>query len=324
MPTADAAPAPAICVIVCAYTQDRAPRLAAALDSLAAQSAAPCQIVVVVDHNPALLAWARGRFPDCSVVHSDGPPGLSGARNSGLRAARGDVIAFLDDDAVAAPDWLARLAAAYGDRRVIGVGGAVTPDWEARAPRWLPEEFLWVVGCSYRGMPTQRSAVRNVIGANMSFRREAFAAAGGFTTSLGRVGARPLGCEETELCIRVGRLAPGRTLVYEPAASVRHHVPRSRASWRYFVRRCFSEGRSKAEVARLCGRRRGLSSERAYTLRTLPAGFWRELRSARPSRAAAIATGLVVTAAGYAAGRASESTARAARPEPDPATATAP
>jgi glucosyl-dolichyl phosphate glucuronosyltransferase len=297
-------PAPTVSVVVCAYTRARGPELLDALESLRHQSRAPHEVIVVVDHNPQLLDWVRAQAPDVLTVENQEERGLAGARNSGVRAGRGDVVAFVDDDAVAAPSWIEQLSRAYRDPRILGAGGAVLPAWERR-PSWFPEEFEWVVGCSYRGLPLRHSSVRNLIGCNMSFRRVVFDQLGGFRERLGRVAGRPLGCEETELCIRIGRHAPGRPLVYDPAATVHHRVPCERATWRYFLSRCYYEGLSKAEVARLAGRERGLASERAYTLRTLPSGFWSELKAARLTRAAAIIAGFCATVVGFLAGTAS-------------------
>lgn len=114
--------------------------------------------------------------------------GLSGARNSGVAVATGAIVAFLDDDAVAEPDWLERLAAHYADPNVIGVGGSVKTDWLHGRPRCFPREFDWVVGCSYRGLPEATSRVRNPIGANMSFRAEVLHRTGGFTSGRDRQG----------------------------------------------------------------------------------------------------------------------------------------
>jgi len=225
-----------------------------------------------------------------------------------VRAARGDVVAFLDDDAVAAPDWIQRLAAMYRDPRVLGAGGVVLPVFDDRRPRWMPPEFDWVVGCSYRGQPEDRSPVRNLIGANMSFRREAIERVGGFAGGLGRVGADRLGCEETELCIRLGQEFPEGMIVYDPATRVGHRVGRERARFGYFVARCHAEGVSKAEVARRCGRRRALESERSYARRALPAGVRDGLAAflrgelAGLARAGSIVLGLSATVVGYAAG----------------------
>jgi hypothetical protein len=144
----------------------------------------------------------------------------------------------------------------------------------------------------------------------MSFRRDVLLAIGGFSSELGRVGTLPVGCEETELCIRAKQQYPPGRLVYEPSARVHHRVPGIRARWSYFRDRCHAEGRSKAIVARLVGAGDGLSTERTYTMRTLPrgvfAGIGDTVRRRDPSgltRAGAIIAGLGITTAGYVKGR---------------------
>ena len=299
---------PDVSVVVCAYSDERWDDLVAAVRSLARQTVAPREVVVVVDHNPGLLARAREELPGIVAIANEEPRGLSGARNSGLARASGAVVAFLDDDALAAPDWIERLGAPYADERVIAVGGSVVPLWATRRPRAFPQEFDWVVGCSYRGLPRALSPVRNLIGANMSFRRRVFDEVGGFRTGIGRVGTLPVGCEETELCIRARHRDPGAIVLFDPEARVLHRVPAARTRWRYFASRCWSEGISKAIVAGIAGRRDALSSERAYAARALTSGFLRGLGdvmrgdAAGAGRAAAIAAGLFITTAGYAVG----------------------
>jgi glycosyltransferase involved in cell wall biosynthesis len=314
--------APSLSVVVCAFTIDRWNELLAAVNSVRAQSPPVQQIVVVIDHCPALegrirrhaaTAWASGVRPD--IVANRYQQGLSGARNSGVDVSDGDVVAFLDDDATAAPGWAAALVPNYQSRDVLGVGGRIEPAWAVERPRWWPAEFDWVAGCSYLGWPEHRGPVRNMIGANMSFRRHVFAEVGGFLSALGRVANIPSGCEETELCIRIRKRWPGHQIVYEPAAVVYHLVPPQRATVEYYRRRCYAEGLSKAFVARIAGSRDGLASERHYATRTLPSGAIRHLAAALSSssaggvdtggfaRAAAIAFGLACTTAGYVRGR---------------------
>ena len=299
-----------ISVVICAYTDRRWQDLAAAVASVEAQTRPPERLILVVDHNPPLLERARDAFPRVQVVPNTARKGLSGGRNTGVAHSVGDVVAFLDDDAWAAPDWLERLAAGYASPSVVGVGGTAAPVWPGRRPHWLPPEFDWVVGCSFVGMPTETAPVRNLIGANMSFRREVFDTVGGFTDGLGRVGARPMGCEETELGIRLRQSSYGNArLVYEPAAVVHHRVSEDRVAWRYFRARCYAEGRSKAMVARLVGARDALETERRYIRSVLPRAIARSLnprRRQRPTGVAgggAIVAGLLITTAGYARGR---------------------
>jgi GT2 family glycosyltransferase len=297
-------------VVICAYSLERWQDLVEAVASLQRQALEQPETVVVVDHNEFLLERVRSRLPAVKAVANRHQRGLSGARNSGVEAASGEVIAFLDDDAVAASDWLERLQDGYGDRDVLGVGGAVIPRWAGgRRPRWFPEEFNWVVGCSYKGQPTRIAAVRNLIGANMSYRRDVLAKAGGFREGIGRIGLRPLGCEETELSIRALQRFPGGQVLYDPSARVEHRVPRSRQRVRYFLERCYAEGLSKALVSQLVGASSGLSAERAYTFRVLPRGVIAGIHSASRGdvaglgRAAAIVVGFGVTTLGYAVGR---------------------
>lgn len=299
---------PTFGAVVCAYTMERIDDLVEAIESLRAQQRPLDAIAVVIDHNPELFDEVRDRYGDLTVVANAHQRGLSGARNTGIEVLTTDVVAFLDDDAVAAPDWARRLAAHFEDADVIGVGGLIRADWRSGRPAWFPEEFGWVVGCSYLGMPTAVAEVRNMIGANMSLRREVFERAGVFSTEVGRVGKKPVGCEETELCIRALNALGGRIL-YDPEAAVDHKVTPERATWRYFRTRCQMEGLSKAQVVRMAGSGQGLSSERAYSTRVLPAGVLRGLidplrgRWAGPARAAAIVAGLAITTAGYLRGR---------------------
>jgi GT2 family glycosyltransferase len=144
----------------------------------------------------------------------------------------------------------------------------------------------------------------------MVFNRAVFDTVGGFRSEIGRVGRRPVGCEETELCIRASQRWPESKFMYEPDALIWHRTPASRATWAYFVARCYSEGLSKAKVTGFVGSKDGLSSERSYTLRVLPLGFARSIGRALGrgdrsglARAAAIFAGLACTTGGYLAGK---------------------
>jgi glucosyl-dolichyl phosphate glucuronosyltransferase len=317
-------------VIICTYTEARWDDLRAAISSVASQRVTPIETIVVIDHNAALLQRAQAELHDVTVVKNQDQRGLSGARNTGVKVARSSLIVFLDDDAVADPLWLQSLTHACTAPNVLGSGGVVEPAWATGKPSWLPEEFYWVVGCSYRGLPITRCPVRNLIGSSMCIRREVFDSIGYFRGDVGRVDAHPVGCEETELCIRARQRWPERAFLYEPAGRILHRVPASRATWGYFCSRCFFEGHSKAQVADLAGARDGLSSERTYTFSALPKGIVHNLWLAIShgdmhglTRAGAIVAGLSITVAGYATGtwklwlrRAVYTYLRAIRPEP--------
>jgi len=296
-------------VIICAFTEERWDALVAAVESVQQQALPPCEIIVVIDNNAHLLERVRAYLPGVNAIENSGPRGLSEARNSGIAIAQGTLVAFLDDDAMAEPDWLMLLSEEFSDLQVLGIGGAVTPLWLDKSPAWLPEEFYWVVGCSYRGMPQTLQTIRNPIGANMTFRREVFETVGGFRSGIGRVGTWPVGCEETELCIRARQHWPGRVILYQLEATVLHRIPSNRTRWRYFCSRCYAEGLSKAVVAQYVGINDALASEYTYTIQALPRGVIHSLKDALLyhdligfARVGAIVVGLVVTATGYLTG----------------------
>ncbi len=313
-----------ISVIICAYTEKRWNDLVAAVDSVQQQTRSPREIIVVVDHNSDLLKRVRERIPCVLAIENQEAKGLSGARNSGALTAKCAVVAFLDDDAIAEPDWIENLVECYKDPYVVGAGGKIEPLWLETRPSWFPDEFGWVVGCTYLGMPKQKASVRNVIGANMSVQRQVLMAVGGFreyfgcnhdniSNSSAPNGFKWLqhhaGDEETEFCIRVAQQRPESIWLYTPHAIIRHRVPAQRTRWTYFLWRCYDEGLGKATLVGLHGTQAGLSSERTYTFKVLPRGIMCGLKDALRhrdltglARAGAIVLGLTLTGAGYTIG----------------------
>ncbi len=298
-----------VSVVICAYTEERWYDLVAAVESIQQQRVPPCEIIVVIDHNTRLFERVRRHITGIIAIENNEPRGLSGARNSGIAAAQGALIAFLDDDAVAEPDWLERLSRCCHDPGVLGAGGVVEPLWSSKRPMWFPEEFYWVVGCTYQNLPDTPTVVRNPYGGCICIRREVFEAVGGFRIGIGRVGKHPMGGEETELCIRATQHWPGKVFLCEPHARIHHHISPYRASWHYFWSRCYCEGLSKAIIAQYMGTKDSLASERDYAFRTLPgrvlcgvmAAFFRfDLTSFL--RAGAIVAGLMITTVGYLVG----------------------
>jgi glycosyltransferase involved in cell wall biosynthesis len=297
-----------VSVVICAHTLERWESLHAAVLSVVEQTTPALETIVVIDGNAELERMARDALPGVAVIANAHRQGLSGARQTGAERARGTVVAFIDDDAVADADWLEWLSAAYLDPCVLGVGGSIEPNWLAPVPAWFPDEFNWVVGCTYTGMPERTARVRNPIGANMSVRAVVIAASGSFDPRMGRVpSAKSLAgsAEETEFCIRAAREHPGHYWIYEPRARVHHLVPPQRGSWRYFVRRCAVEGAAKARLSQIAGSSDGLRSERAYVRSVLPRALVRELRGALRgrhgalARAGAVCAGVSITAGAY-------------------------
>jgi glycosyltransferase involved in cell wall biosynthesis len=305
-----------VSVVVATYSERRWDELKACVAALGRQAVPPVEVIVVVDHNPGLLASARRAFRSAMVMANDHARGLAGARNAGIEAASGSIIAFVDDDARPETDWLERLHACFADPATVGVGGALIPRWTNGVPRWLPGEFYWVVGCSYTGLPERLAPVRNPIGANMAVRRGALEEIGGFREggvgdapreirSRGRVRAQGNVPDDTDLAIRVKQRRPMSTWLYQPDARAHHTVTRERTSLSYFVRRSFEEGAGKARLAAFVGSTDGLSSERRHLGVVLPRGVARgilQLLKGDPRgglRSAAILIGVASSAAGF-------------------------
>lgn len=272
--------------VTCTYTEARWPQLLAAVRSARTQTQTPDEVVVIVDYNEPLLLRARHYLPGVRVEPNTHSRGLSGARNTGTEVATSEIVAFLDDDARADPTWLEVLLQHFRDSRVAGVSGAAVPDWQGAPPRWLPHEFRWVVGCSYRGLPRAAAPVRNLMGTNMLIRRAVLADVEGFHEGFGMIvygreggtaESRGSTADETELCIRASNRRSHLVWMYDPQAIVHHLVTEERSTFRYFVSRCRVEGRGKAELAARTGASAALGSERKYLARDLPSGVIAEL-----------------------------------------------
>ncbi|MBN2622870.1 MAG: glycosyltransferase, partial [Acidimicrobiales bacterium] len=190
-------------------------------------------------------AWCE-HDPDRRRMVSEPVAGLSRARNRGVAAARGDVVLFIDDDALAPRGWAAAHLVAYDrDPDVVGVGGPVVLRWPDGRPSWLaPRLEHWFSALDHGDVPTAFPPPHGPYGTNMSLRRAAFTAAGGFDERLGRRGRSLVSSEEADLFARVW--ATGGRVAYEPAALVLHGVGGDRLRRRWVLRRGWAQGRSNA------------------------------------------------------------------------------
>lgn len=232
-----------ITVAVCTYR--RYALLDLALQSLVRQAVPhePARILVV-DNSPDAPGShaAEARWRTCANLTwlREPQPGLSRARNAAIAATQTPFIAFLDDDAVADPGWLAALLAAFerlGPAAHV-VGGRVSLQFEAPRPDWLGDALLmYLSGCDLGRETRFLTPGELVVGANIAYRTEAVRTAGGFSTSLGRIGggATLLSNDETELEERIH--ARGGRTGYAPAAHVTHRVTPDRLTQAWLRRR---------------------------------------------------------------------------------------
>ncbi|MFB6178662.1 MAG: glucosyl-dolichyl phosphate glucuronosyltransferase [Halorientalis sp.] len=237
-----------VSVVLCTHTLDRYEAFTEAAESVLAQTYEDTELVLVSDGNADVAAEFRADYGDRDdvVTHcNDENVGLLESRNNGASVATGDVVAFIDDDAIAEPDWVAQLVEAYEHKDAVAAGGKMTPAWVAGQPSFLPEEFYWLVGVTHRGFADGPGEVRNTFGSNISFRRDVFVELGGFDTDIGgRQGDKNLQGGETELCARLAE-EYGHGVYYNPDARVAHKVYAYRTDPKWLLDRAFWQGYSK-------------------------------------------------------------------------------
>ncbi len=234
-----------ISVIISTYSIERSKAVLECLNSLSKQTLQPNEVILVLDPNEKLIQYYSSRIHNSVKIVVSKSKGLSNARNAGVKSAKGDIVAFIDDDAVADKDWLKNLTRNYASPNFLGAGGLIEPLWANGRPAWFPEELDWVVGCTYKGLPQKKCYVRNPIGCNMSFRKRVFDEIGYFKSNIGRSGQTLFGSEEAEFSSRLLTQIPQAKIIYDPSAVVYHRVPKQRTSFRYSMKRSFYEGASK-------------------------------------------------------------------------------
>jgi len=243
---------PLVSVILCTYSSDNYSHFKAAAESILHQTYPAVELVVVVDGTEALYNRVISDYAnrDDMLTHLNPEnQGLLRSRNTGAELASGDIVAFIDDDAKADPEWLVKLASAYQERDIGAVGGKMEPKWLVGEPTYLPEEFYWLVGVTHKGFPTEDGEVRNTFGSNLSFKRDRFLELNGFDAEIGgRKGDRNLQGGETELCARYAATY-GEGIWYEPEAVVEHKVFEFRTEKRWLIERAFWQGYSKRAMA---------------------------------------------------------------------------
>lgn len=235
-------------------THNRAAYLGKALESLLTQTldASRYEVLVVdnasTDDTKRVAEAARRRAPNVRYVHVP-ELGVSHARNASWLEARAPFVAYLDDDAIAHPDWLERALHAFDNTRPEpgAVGGKIEPIWEKARPPWLSDALaraLTVVDWSEDPCPVEPD--QWLVAANLVIPRRVLEEIGGFRTDLGRRGNQLLSNEEN--LVRLEIEANGYVCWYDPRMVVRHHMHESRVSKRWFRTRLYWQGVSDARM----------------------------------------------------------------------------
>jgi glucosyl-dolichyl phosphate glucuronosyltransferase len=261
-----AAACPAISVCVC--TCDRPHYLRSCLEGLAAQTAAPHQFeILVVDSGscgdaPAAIAAMVAEVANARLVRLE-TPGVSAARNAGARAARGEYVAYIDDDAIPARNWVEaiRTVIAESDRPPAVLGGRVLPIWEQPLPAWWPERLRGVLSIiEWEGRGEYRTPevppTLEPYAVNMVVHRKSVLEIGGFDDGLGRVGGLLLSDEEVQLAWKLQDR--GCSARYDSRITVHHQIQADRFHVRWLLLRLYMQGVSTVITRRLLGQERSV------------------------------------------------------------------
>jgi len=244
-------PRPRLSIILPTY--NRASSLRRAIDALLRQDADPraIEILVVNNNSDDGTAALVASIDDPRVRVVDEPAqGLSYARNAGLREARGDLVAFIDDDVEAAPDWASTIVRTL-DRRtdVDGVGGRVLPAWERTRPRWLTRAHWAPLALQDHGDEKRvfdRTIPIGLVGANVAFRKRVFDRTGPYAADVQRVRDGIGSTEDHELLSRL--YAAGGRMLYLPRLLVLARVSADRCERAYHRRWHEGHGRFHARM----------------------------------------------------------------------------
>ena len=280
-----------ITVILCTYNRCRT--LEKALSSVAA-STLPESIewdVLVVDNNSrdqtaAVVGDFCTRYPGRFRYLFEPNQGKSYALNTGIREARGDVLAFMDDDVTVESTWLQNLTAALCSGEWAGAGGRILPQWPCAPPSWLPEKEWYGMAplVMFDWGPEAGPLTDPPFGTNMAFHRRLFEKYGMFRTDLGPgPNSKIRNNEDTEFGRRL--LEAGERLKYEPTAVVHHSVPQNRLRRGYFLTWWFNKGRADVrETGVAADTKWFVSGIPLYLFRRLAVGILRWLVTLDPSR----------------------------------------
>lgn len=271
-----------VSVVICTYSHDRYSDFSAAVESVLDQRYEPLELVLVVDGNSDLherVVGDYGELENVTVHLNEENLGISASRTIGAELASGEVVAMIDDDATAEPDWIEELVRVYEETEAVAVGGHVTPEWEDGKPDFFPEEFYWLVGCDERGFGEHMEELRNTYGSNISYRRDVFLDVGGYDENTGRKADRHIQAHEAPVGIRIHDQY-GKGVIYNRNAVVHHRMAPYRGDLWWLVKRAFWQGYSKRIMSLIVPDMRGNEREylRRVYLRYVPERFGRVLR----------------------------------------------
>ncbi len=238
-----------ISIVICAYSLKRFEMIIDCIDSISHNDYKNYEIILVIDGNKDLKQKMDDKYKgidNITIIENNKNEGPSVSRNRGVEIAKGDIIAFIDDDAFAEYGWLERIIKNFSDNpKIDACGGKLLPMYDEGA-KMLPEELLWTVGCTYKGHPVERQFVRNVISANMAVRKKVFK-----DIKFEKMfDGKNWKMEDTLFGLRLS-MRRKDAILYDPDMIVHHNVSRDRTKLKYIIERSYSEGKLKYDLGHM-------------------------------------------------------------------------
>ena len=262
-----------VSVIITTHNLNNLSYLIEAISSIANQTYTNVETIIVVDHNVELYKHLLKKLPsifpslNLKILFNNRQKGLSPSRNLGVSHSSGDIICFMDDDAMADKQWISEVVKTYKEYPdACGVGGPILP--LGKIPWWMPRDFYWLLGITSNNHNNTVIEVRNTFGSNISFRKEVFRTVGLFNENLGLKGAGLTQAEEVDFCLRCIRKMNCKILC-NPRAIIYHRILPQRLKLKYLLKRAFNQGISKALLKIQYRSWDILSVERKYLVKVL-------------------------------------------------------
>ena len=246
---------PLISIIICAFSSKRFDMTVYCINSVFNNTYKNYEIILIIDGNDELKRKMDEKFKEIEnmiIIGNEKNMGPSISRNNGVKLSKGDIVAFIDDDAFITPEWLECIVKNFREYSdILVVGGKLLLVYENGAKE-LPEEILWIVGGTYKGHPEHKQLVRNVFTGNMAVREAVFdyinfevpyESNNGFLSPIKQL-------EDTLFCVRINDKKPNSVL-YDPDLIAYHNVPKERLTLKYIFNRTFTEGILKAKIGNM-------------------------------------------------------------------------
>jgi GT2 family glycosyltransferase len=251
---------PLVSIIITSCSVKNFSNIVKLLSVLNKQSYSNLEVIIIVDGDKNLFERLKthncGRDQNARVIFTDNMLGLSGARNLGARISRGEIIAFIDDDAIPSVDWVEKIIETFKlDPFIAAVTGPAFPLWEDKPIDWIPRELQWIIGTTVWYDEDKVCDVRHAWGMNMAFRRDIFLICNGFSIIHGlkrgeREGIDRFPHEDVEFCLRLKRKT-GMRIVYNPNVKVFHKVSRRKLTVKFFAKHAYVQGFAKRMLKEL-------------------------------------------------------------------------